>query len=65
MPNNSRPDGDESDGEDEGPVEGDIVMGHVILAWKRGKFHSWLGPVTEYLLYVDGQHMNIPRILIV
>ncbi len=34
----SRPNGDDSDSEDDGAVEGDVVMGHVILAWKRGMF---------------------------
>ena len=32
--------GNESDDEDEGPVEGDVVMGNVILAQKRGMSHS-------------------------
>ena len=36
-----RPNEDDSGGEEEGPVEGDPVMGHVVLAQKRGKFHSW------------------------
>ena len=33
----SRSCGHDSDGEDEGPVEGDVVMGHVVLARTRGK----------------------------
>ncbi len=37
VPNQSGPGRDDSDGEDEGPVDGNLVMGHVILAWKRGK----------------------------
>ncbi len=34
----SRPNGDDSDSKDEGAVEGDVVMGHVILAWKHSMF---------------------------
>ena len=39
VPTQSGPDGNDSDSEDEGAVEGDVVMGHVILARKRGMFH--------------------------
>ena len=35
----SRPCGNDSEGEDEGPVEGEVVMGHVVLAWTCGKSH--------------------------
>ena len=42
-PEKPRPNGDDSDGEDEGPVDGDIVMGHVVLAWTRGKSHCQAG----------------------
>ncbi len=37
VPNQSGPGRDNSDGEDEGPVDGNLVMGHVILARKCGK----------------------------
>jgi hypothetical protein len=39
MPTEARPNNGDSDDEDEGPFEGDIVMGHVILARKCGMIH--------------------------
>lgn len=36
MPKQSRTHGEDSDSEEEGPVDGDVVMGHVILARKCG-----------------------------
>lgn len=38
VPAETRPNSDDSDDEDEGPVEGNIVMGHVVLAQKCGAF---------------------------
>ena len=35
----SRPCGNDSKGDDKGPVEGEVVMGHVVLARTRGKSH--------------------------
>ncbi|KAH9038559.1 hypothetical protein EDB85DRAFT_1860463 [Lactarius pseudohatsudake] len=37
VPNQSRPNGDDSEGEDEGPVEDEVVEGHVDLAQTRAR----------------------------
>jgi hypothetical protein len=41
-PTRPRPRGDDSDGKDEGPVKGDVVMGHVVLARMCG-----MSPIVE------------------
>ena len=61
VPNRPRPIGEESNGEDEGPVEGDIVEGHVVLAWTRGTSHGHV----ELLLSHSKQLASIPAILTV
>jgi hypothetical protein len=58
IPQRSRPNEDDSDGEDEGPVEGDVVVGHVTLARKHGKSHC----KAEQSLTNTEQRASIPRI---
>jgi len=58
VPNQSEPGRDNSDGKDESPVDGNLVMGHVILAWKHGKSHCQ----AEQSLSDAEQHASTPGI---
>ncbi len=61
MQKESRPNGNDSDSEDDSTVEGNVVMGHVILAWKRGMFLCQ----AEHALSDAKQCVSIPGTLTV
>ncbi|KAH8979758.1 hypothetical protein EDB92DRAFT_1954703 [Lactarius akahatsu] len=56
VPEQSRPNGHDSEDEDEGPVEGDIVMGHVTLAQTCA--HQYPRDINELSLHIEEPNLH-------